>query len=208
MVARLPGLAEHIGWVKAPSYRLASRAVNVLRAGIAVQTYEDLDPASLILVSVPREIEDGTIKELAEARLDWRARAVVVLNTPKTSGDLRLLLDVRAQPATLHPVGGGEERTFILEGHQDTVRLMQKSVSAAAVRSIQVITTGGKARALAGIEEATRGFLPLIASVTDHFKASGLSKAQSEVLAQSLVTGSMRSYFRAGRRALDFSDTE
>jgi hypothetical protein len=208
MVARLPGLAEHIGWVKAPSYRLASRAVNALRAGVAVQAYEELEPASLIFVSVPREIEDCTIAQLATAPLEWRGRAVVVLNTLQESTEIQPLCSVRAHVATLHPIGAAEDRTFIIEGQPDTIRLMQKFVSAAAARSMQVITAGGKARALAGIDEATRRFLPLIASVTDHFKAAGLSKSQSEALAYSLISGSMRTYFRAGRRALDLKEAE
>jgi hypothetical protein len=203
MVARLPGFVEHIGWVKAPSYRLASRAVNALRAGIAVQTYEELNPASLILVSVPREIEDHVIGELAATPLNWHGRAVVVLDTCKESSQLWQLCDVHAQLATLHPVGAAEDRTFIIEGHPETIRRVQRSFSPDTARSMQVIMTGGKARVLAGIEEATRGFFPVIASVTDHFKAAGLSKPQSEVLAHTLVSGSMRTYFRAGRRALE-----
>jgi hypothetical protein len=202
IVARLPGLGDHIGWVKAPSYRLASRAVNALRAGIPVQEYEELAPAGLFVVSVPRELEDSTFAELASARIDWRNRAVVVLDTLKDSRSLAALSKVGALLATVHPIGTNEERTLFIEGEQDVIRLMHKVLSPRVARAIQVITTTGKARLLAGIDEATRGFLPVIASVTDHFKAAGLSKAQSEVLAQGLVTNSMRSYFRAGRRVL------
>jgi hypothetical protein len=79
-------------------------------------------------------------------------------------------------------------------------------IAPTARRAIQTIRTGGKSRLLAGLHEATQGFLPVIASVTDHFRAAGLSKPQSETLAQALVAGSMRSYFRAGRRVLGEKD--
>ena len=201
-VARLPGVVDHIGWVKAPSFRLASRAVNALRAGEPVQNYEQLTHAGLILVSVPPEAEDCTIADLAAARLDWRNRAVVVLDTLKESVAVRPLRDRGAIIATLFMIGMADVRGLFIEGHQEAIRLMQRAVAPEARRSIQTITTAGKSRLLAGIDESTRGFLPTIASVTDHFKASGLSKQQAEALAQTLITGSMRSYFRAGRRVL------
>ena len=202
-VARLPGVAEQIGWVKAPSFRLASRAVNALRAGEPVQNYEQLAHAALILVSVPREAEDCTIAELAAARFDLRNRAIVVLDTLKDSSAVRPLRDRGAIVATLMTIGVGDVRGLFIEGHQEAIRLMQRAIAPEARRSMQTITTTGKSRLLAGIDQSTRGFLPVIASVTDDFKASGLSKQQAEALAQALMTGSMRAYFRAGRRMLD-----
>jgi hypothetical protein len=202
VIARLPGLTDHLGWVKAPSYRLASRAVNLLRAGIPVHEYDDLTAASLIVVSVPRALEERTINELTLARLEWRATAVVVVDTLRDSTALKGLRDRGAVTATLHPVGGAEDRTLIIEGHPEAIRLMQRAVEPETRRAMHVITTPGKHRLLTGVEQATRDFLPIVASVTDHFKTAGLSKQQAETLAQTLMTSSMRSYFRAGKRVL------
>jgi len=202
-VARLPGLVEHVGWVKAPSFRLASRAANALRAGVPVYAYEDLDPAGLIVVSVPRELEDRTISDLASSRIDWRHRAAVVLDTLKPSSALNPLKQRGALLATLHPVGLVDDWTLVIEGQHEAIKLMQKALNPAVSRAMQVITTSGKSRLLSGIDEATRGFLPAVASVTDHFKAAGLTKSQSEILTRDLITSSMRAYFRAGRRVLD-----
>lgn len=201
-VARLPGLADHLGWVKAPSFRLASRAVNALRAGVPVHEYEELKPADLIVVSVPRELEESTIACLASSGIDWRRKAAVVLDTLKESNALTPLIERGALLATLHPVGSAEDWTLVMEGQREAIKLMRRALKPAVSRAMQVCTTSGKTRLLAGIDEATRGFLPVIASVTDHFKAAGLSKSQSEALAQGLVMSSMRSYFRAGRRVL------
>jgi hypothetical protein len=202
MVARLPGVVEHLGWVKAPSYRLASRAVNALRAGIPVYEYEELAAANLILISVPHEAEDGTVRELASSRLDLRNRAVVVMDTPRDSSAMRALRDRGALVATLQPIGAAEDRTLVIEGEQEAIRHMQRAMTPAASRGMQVLTPSGKSRLLAGVDEATQRFLPVVASVTDHFKAAGLSKQQSETLAQTLISSSMRAYFRAGRRAM------
>ena len=201
-VARLPGLVDHLGWIKAPSFRLASRAVNVLRAGVPVNDYEELDPADLIVVSVPRELEDCTIADLASSRIDWRHRAAVLLDTEKESSALKPLLERGALLATLLLIGAAEDWTLVIEGRREAVKLMRRALTPRVSQAMQVITTAGKARLLAGIDEATRGFFPAIASVTDHFKSAGLSKSQSEVLAQGLMISSMRSYFRAGRRVL------
>jgi hypothetical protein len=203
IVSRLPGIADHIGWVKAPSFRLASRAVNALRAGEPVHHYEQLAPAALILLSVPRKSEELIVGELASARLEWRNRPVVVLDTLRESSALKPLRERGAMIATLNPIhGAGDVRALVIEGHQETIREMQRTMTPEARRYLQTITTSGKARLLAGVSEATREFLPLIASITDHFKAAGLSKQQSETLAQSLMSSSMRAYFRAGRRVL------
>jgi hypothetical protein len=191
-----------VGWVKAPSYRLASRAVNALRAGVPVHKYEDLNRADLIVVSVPRELESYTIAGLALSEIDWGRKACVILDTLLESSAFKALIERRVPVATLHPIGTVEDRTLVMEGHPEAVKRMRRVLDPAASRAMQVITTSGKARLLAGVEESTRGFLPVVASVTDHFKAAGLSKSQSEVLAQALMTNSMRGYFRAGRRAL------
>ena len=201
-VAKLPGITEHIGWVKAPSFRLASRAVNALRAGEPIHAYEGLAQSALILVSVPRSAQDHTISELASAALDWRTKPIVVIDTVSDSDGLKPLTNRGAAVATLQLVNVGDVRTLVIEGHQEAIRRMQMVIAPAARRTMQTIRTGGKSRLLAGLHEATQGFLPVIMSVTDHFRAAGLSKQQSETLAQALVTGSMRSYFRAGRRVL------
>jgi hypothetical protein len=180
--------------------------VNALRAGEPVYEYEGLAQSALILVSVPRSAQDQTIGELACSALDWRNRPVVVMDTPKESDDLRPLAGRGAAVATLEAVNTGDVRALVIEGHADAIRQMQSVIAPAARRAMQTIKTGGKCRLLAGFQEATRGFLPVIASITDHFKAAGLSKQQSETLAQALVAGSMRSYFRAGRRVLDEKD--
>lgn len=205
-VAKLPGITDHIGWVKAPSFRLASRAVNALRAGEPIHAYEGLAQSALILVSVPRSAQDHTIGELASSALDWRGRSVVVLDTAKDSDSLKQLTSRGAAVATLQLVNVADIRTLAIEGHHEAIRQMQLVVAPAARRAMQTIRTGGKSRLLAGVQEATQGFLPIIVSVTDHFRAAGLSKQQSETLAQALMTGSMRSYFRAGRRVLTEKD--
>jgi hypothetical protein len=105
-------------------------------------------------------------------------------------------------------VNVGDVRTLVIEGHQEAIRRMQMVIAPAARRTMQTIRTGGKSRLLAGLHEATQGFLPVIVSVTDHFRAAGLSKQQSETLAHALVSGSMRSYFRAGRRVLSEKEQE
>ena len=70
------------------------------------------------------------------------------------------------------------------------------------VRRVIEIKKGAKTTYLAGAQAATQNILPFVAEAVECFQSAGLSTPESKSLAEILLTGAMRSYFRAGRRAI------
>ena len=48
--------------------------------------------------------------------------------------------------------------------------------------------------------------LPLIADAVECFQSAGISNPEAKSITETLLTGAMRSYFRAGRRAIKWRD--
>src|SRR5260370_13061866 len=71
-------LSDRLGPVKAPSFRLASRIANRLRAGHPVRDYAEFDSCRLILVSVPHAILPAVVGAVPSARICSRNKSSVL----------------------------------------------------------------------------------------------------------------------------------
>src|SRR5258708_37381118 len=80
-------LSDRLGPVKAPSFRLASRIANSLRAGHPVRNYAEFDSCRLILVSVPDAILPAVVGEIASANICWRNKSIVLCSASLDSGE-------------------------------------------------------------------------------------------------------------------------
>lgn len=205
-VARLSGLMDHLGWVKAPSYRLASRAVNVLKAGSPVHEYSECAPAKVILINVPAPALPSTIDLLARCEMNWKHKDVVVVDTLWDCSVLKALEARGAKTATMHVIGSPEDKRLLVEGHPETVRTLRKLLKANEIR-VHQIDGDSKVGVLSAVEKATTQFVPLIAEMTDRFKSAGLSKSEAKMITALLLEDTMQAYFRLGRRLLRLRKT-
>ncbi|MGB9605106.1 MAG: hypothetical protein ACPL88_04420, partial [Bryobacteraceae bacterium] len=121
LVTRLPGLPERLGPVLAPSSRLASRLVNLLRAGHPVERYEELEDVQMLLVAVPDEMTAQVANDLARSVSDWRGKVVVLCESRHDCTALQLLADRGAATASLTPIPGLNDR-YLVEGDRRAVR--------------------------------------------------------------------------------------
>jgi hypothetical protein len=200
-IARLPRLPEQLGWVKAPTYRLASRIVKSIGSGVPVREYHELQAASLVLISMPAASVREVVRDLSRSSLVWDHKAVVLFETPYDTTVLQALASRGAACATLHPVGTPEDKRLAVEGGADARRLVRRLLRDESVRLLE-IDAGGTAGFLAGIEQLTTSLAPLIASATGRFRKAGLSKSEAESVASLLAGNTMSAYFRAGQRLL------
>src|SRR5512133_612805 len=86
-----PGILQQLGPVKAASLRVASRAVNAMRAGTAVSTYQELAEVSVILISAPDAEIELIIGQLATAGLRFRHKVILLADSEFDSGALLAL---------------------------------------------------------------------------------------------------------------------
>jgi predicted short-subunit dehydrogenase-like oxidoreductase (DUF2520 family) len=198
----LEQLAANLTWVKSTSYRVASRAVNALGAGVPVASVAEMAQASVWLVSVPDAELTDSLAELSSAGVDWKRRCLLILS-PEADSVMAVEFRGRgAAVASFCPVDEQQSR-FVAEGESDAVRAVRALVGDTRRNKVVEIRTGAKAKYLAGARAATKDVLPLIAEALDCFQAAGISNTDAKSITESLMSGSMRLYFRAGRRALD-----
>lgn len=200
---RLAGLQEHLGPVKGPSYRLASRLVNSIRAGFPVKDYRELGEFRLLLVSLPRAQLRSAIEELAASAIDWQGRSVALCDEVLDSGELNVLAARSAYTASLCPVEALGERCYAAEGDRAAVREIRMLVEGGRGRLLE-IQRGSKALYLAGLAFAGSLMAPLAAASLECFRAAGLPPSSANALVESAASRSVRACLKAGRKGMAF----
>lgn len=199
-LTRLPNLRRNVAWIKSSSYRVASRAVNALGGGIPVVKLDEMKRAWIWVVSVPSAELAYSVKELCSAGLDWRRRTLLILDGEAESEVAACFRAEGAAVATFAPIDTEESR-YVAEGDPDAVRMVRTLVEDPQRRVIE-IRKGTKASYLAGTLAATKVVLPYIADAVECFQTAGITNPDAKYITERLLTGAMRSYFRAGRRAI------
>lgn len=200
-LSRLPRLREQLGLVKASSYRLASRAVNSLRAGFPVHSYEELGSASLILISVPEPVVQAVVYELSNAKISWHGKVVALYETAHDTAILCALGVKGAEIATVNTIGGHERNEFLLEGSSAALRTIRKFLLTRSSRTIEV-RHGRKSDYMDAVHLAANVVPSLVEAISERLRSSGLTRSESERLAQDMLTNAMKAFFRAGARAV------
>lgn len=199
-LGRIPLLASQLGPVKAPSYRVASRIVNSLRAGYAVADYRAFETCHVILVSVPEPLLEPTLEGLPEACPEWKNKSVVLCGSWRESGCLARTQRLGAAAASLEIVDNLKEHRFIVEGDAAAVREVRRLFGGQRTRVLQ-IDSSAKLLFQSGLTMATELLFPLVAAAVESLRHSGLSRAQAVPLVESWAQKSMRGYIKSGRRA-------
>jgi predicted short-subunit dehydrogenase-like oxidoreductase (DUF2520 family) len=200
-VTRLPNLRRYLAWVKSSSFHASSRAVNALGAGTPVLHANDAKRAGIWVVSVASAELPSALSELRSATLEWTGRTLLILDSMAESCVAEEFRHSGAAVATFAPIDPEASR-YVVEGDADAVGMARSLIEDSRVRRVIEIKKGAKTRYLAGAQAATQNILPFVAEAVECFQSAGLSMPESKSLAETLLTGAMRSYFRAGRRAI------
>ena len=200
-VTRLPNLRRHLNWVKSGSFHASSRAVNALGAGVPVSDANEAKRAGIWVVSVAGSDLSVALAELKAATLEWTGRVLLILDSTAESCVAEEFRQRGAAVATFAPIDPEASR-YIVEGDADAVRVARSLIEDSRARRVIEIKKGAKTTYLAGAQAATQNILPYVAEAVECFQSAGLTTPESKSLAEVLLTGALRSYFRAGRRAI------
>jgi predicted short-subunit dehydrogenase-like oxidoreductase (DUF2520 family) len=196
-VSRLPGLKEHLTFVKAASVRVASRIVNNFRAGAPARYYTDLAECRAFLIAVPTSRMPGVFRELAESGIDWHHRIVGAWHVPFTSTEMSPLVEAGARTATLHPLVEAEPWRMAIEGHKEAIRNFRLILEDRDTRLMEV-RSEDKALFCAGLTFATSLYTPLIHCTYESLRASGLDNVDAAAVAEIMLVRTLRSYMKGG----------
>ena len=199
-VTRLHNLAEHLGPVKAQSYRQASRIANTLRAGYPVHEYRELARSRVLLLCTPEKKFPALLAELGAAGLDWRRKAVMICGGPFDSGSLRELAARGAGVVSLHCLDGPQHLRFLIEGDRGAVRLAKRLVEGGGGVAIEIRPESSGVCA-AGVSLASWLLLALVDASAGCFRKGGLTPGKAGPIVERIAQRTVRSYLKGGRRA-------
>lgn len=200
LLSRIPALSDRLGPVVAPSQRLASRMVNLLRAGHPALKYEALREVRTVLVSVPDRLAPKFVAEMAAAGLDWSGKVVLLCGAALDSAELGPLAARGAATGSFGSSDGLEDLGFIAEGHRAAIRELRALMHHSGIR-IHELRASRKALYLAGLSFGTTLFTPLLDASVQCLRDAGLKPGPAAALAERLFQKTLRAYLHGGRKA-------
>jgi predicted short-subunit dehydrogenase-like oxidoreductase (DUF2520 family) len=125
---------------------------------------------------------------------------VVLVGVVQDSRRQTALLRAGARVATLNVVDGSGERTFVAEGHADTMRVLQGLFNAEKKKLIEIAPTA-KTFYFAGMKLSSSLLLPWISASVESFRAAGFSQTDALAVAGSLSVQAAYAYEKSGRKS-------
>ncbi len=199
IVLHLPKLAEELGPVKSAVLRVARRLSNMLQAGYAVASYEELQAASLILIRLPDASVPRVLDELCSSEVAFKNLSFVLCESWLSSSELSALASKGASVATLLNLPTNGRDWFAVEGQAKAVRQVRQFLEKNEVRCSELLPDSKHLLFASGLL-ATALPVPLLVAAQQAMRASGISgNMLSSLLEQ--ITQKMVQDFLKGARA-------
>lgn len=199
-VSKFWRLSERLGPVKSPSFRLASRIANSLRAGHPVRDYTEFDSCGLIVVSVPDAILPAVVNEIAAANICWRNKAIVLCSASLDSGELSVLAERGASIGSISAIPGFEDPRYLVEGDRLAILELKKLVENGP-RRIIAIERSLKPFYLAALTSTGSLLFALLFAASECLRQAGISALDSATILERQLHRTLRSLVRVGRKA-------
>jgi len=196
---RVPNVAERLGPVGSSSLRLASRIVNILQAGVPVDSLEAFAQATVILISVPDSWLEQFQDELLRCQFSWKGKCVLLFESKLDSGALGKLAEAGAAVGSITYVPLFDDKLVVLEGSRKAVQEGRKLMTSPGIR-VLTMDAGRKSLFSAGTGFATSLALPLLAASVETLRASGIEQNDALALAEKLFQKTLRVYLKSGRK--------
>ena len=197
-VLRLPKLAEQLGPVKSGSIRVAKRLSSMLRAGYAVDDFEDLQAANLILLYVPDGSVPRLVESLCASELVLKDMSFVLCESWLTTEALRPLTKAGASTATVTRLPTMQRDWFAVEGSAKAVRQTRRFLQRSGARSEEV-KAGHKDYLFASQLMITALPLPLLSSAQHALRASGISGNILAAVLEQMTLKMLQDFLRGSR---------
>jgi hypothetical protein len=197
-LARMPAALGHLGPIKASSFRAARRIANSLRHGHATSHYSTLEPCALIWISVPESSLDRVMRDIA-AQTPIHRTMFVLVGVTRDSLWPSPLVAAGARIATLNAIDGSGERSFVAEGHRDTMRELRRLFTDEKKKVIE-LAPSSKPFYFAGVQLSTSLLLPWVSASVESFRRAGFRQSDAVAIAGSLGVQALYAYEKAGRK--------
>ena len=198
-LTRFNRLSDSLGPVKSPSYRLASRIANILRAGHPVKDYAELEACGVILVSVPGAQVSRIVLELLASGISLRGKSVVLLSDWQDSSDLRSLTSRGASVGSLSLVPGFDD-LYLVEGDRRAILVCRHLVESRGTRTVAV-ERPLKPLYLAALTCTGSLLFALLLAASESLRHAGITPVLRATLLERQIHRTLRAFLKGGRRA-------
>jgi hypothetical protein len=195
----IAGPPVRLGPVISSNFRVASRFVNTLQAGVPAEDYGLLDPCKLILVRVGEDEWFEVLDGLARARIGWKGKSVILCDTDSESSEWGDLKQRGASVATMLYTEINGQSCYIMEGDPKAVADAQAILDLPRVRVIE-LARSYKSMYLA-CREAAAMIVPLAAAAEEDLRRAGVKADTAAWMVEHWFQDGLRAYKKAGRRA-------
>jgi predicted short-subunit dehydrogenase-like oxidoreductase (DUF2520 family) len=198
VILRYPGLAENIGPIKASAPSVAHRVSKFLRAGAAIDTYEELENCDLILIHVPDESVARVVQELVGSKLSMAGISFLLCESWLPSEILSPLKQRGGLTATLLAVPAQSSHWFTLEGGYAAVKRTKRLLNSL---DASVVELKGGTKYLYFAANTFAETLPraLFASAQQALRAAGLSGNHLYAVLEEMAQSMFRDISRGAR---------
>jgi len=197
-VLRLPKIAEELGPVKSAAMRVARRLSNLMRAGYAVEDYEELQAARLILLRMPDSSVPRVVDELCTSELAFKDLSFVLCESWLRIEILEPLRARGASIATVVAVPSKNRDWFAIEGQTAAVRQLRRFLERNEARAVE-LRPGSKALFFAAELLITALPVPLLMAAQQAMRVSGISGNRLAALQDQVAQEMFRSFIRGAR---------
>ena len=197
-ILRLPKLVNELGPVKSAAMRVARRVSNLMRAGYAVEDYEELQAARLILLRVPDAAVPRIVDELCASELVLKELCFVLCESWLEIDILEPLRARGACVATTIAVPSTSRDWFAIEGQVTAVRQLKRFLERNEAWAVE-LRPGSKSLFFAAELLVTALPVPLFITAQQALRASGISGNRLSALLNQVAQEMFRSSIRGGR---------
>ena len=191
--------APRLGPVLSSNYRVASRFVNTLRAGVPAEDYGLLDSCNLILIRVGEDEWYEVLEGLLQASIGWKGKSVILCDTDLDSSEYGELETRGGAVATMIYSEINEQSCYIVEGSSKAISDAQAAFNLPRTRVIE-LARSQKSLYLA-CREAAAMIVPLAAAAEEDLRRAGVKADTAAWMVEHWFQDGLRAYKKAGRRA-------
>ncbi len=193
LVLRLSSIPEDLGPIKATALRVARRLSNFLHAGYPVATYEELEPARLVLLRIPDAALPRVLDEVCASALPLKNVTFVLCESCLPSSVLDPLRERGSWTATVMQVPTQRKSWFITEGQPTAVRQIRRFLQRNDTRVFD-LRPGAKPLYFAAATLAGVLPIPLLAGAQQSLRAAGISGNHLHALLEEMSLEMFRTF--------------
>jgi hypothetical protein len=198
LIAGFPRKDKVLGPVAAVSFRVASRIVNSLGAGVPARSASELDSVRVILFCSSAAQFPSLIELLGSAKIRWQGKSLIFLDydCPASSAEL-----FRARGASVASMRRSAlPKRLIIEGQGASLAFAHRIARSLGVKSIEIDRANLPAFEMA-LTLGAGALTPLIEQAAILLRQCGVRDAEATRLAASLFEQTARDYARTGRQS-------